>query len=196
MSDSWMQLAGGRTFDLLEPRATDVHIDDIASALSKLCRYTGHGDGFYSVAEHSVLCSFAAPEGLELEALLHDAHEAYVGDLSRPMKRALGAMAQIVRPGEVALPSDYSLIERCVDAAVRERFGLQPHMPREVHELDTRITQDERAVLFPDSCATRWSGGGVPREPLGVRLHLWEPRQARLVFLNRYLCLTHAGLPR
>lgn len=93
---TWMQTASGKEFDFALPRADMVDIDDIAIHLSRLCRFTGAPSRFYSVAEHSLLVSLYAERELgltpigQLAALLHDAHEAYCGDVSSPVKRALG----------------------------------------------------------------------------------------------------------
>jgi len=90
-------LFSGGTFDILNPRAEDVRIEDIAHALSQQCRFTGHTKTFYSVAQHSVLAStlVAAPD--ELWALLHDASEAYMGDMNRPLKHAPEMSASALR---------------------------------------------------------------------------------------------------
>jgi hypothetical protein len=84
----------GKLFDYLDPRAADMDALSIAHALGNLCRFTGHCRRFYSVAEHSVLCMTLADRRgltrrLQLLALIHDAHEAYVGDINTPLKLAL-----------------------------------------------------------------------------------------------------------
>lgn len=112
----WMQTYSGRKVDLEYPQPDDIVIEDIAHALSMTCRFGGHCKGFYSVAEHSLLVekvletnlpysedSLASePQGLEewatsfkkdktlsLAALLHDAAEAYLGDLITPLKKII-----------------------------------------------------------------------------------------------------------
>ncbi len=80
----------GKTIDLEDVRAEDICIQDIAHALSNLCRYTGHTSSFYSVAEHCVLLSKAENmPGTPLARLLHDAVEAYLGDVIGPLKTLL-----------------------------------------------------------------------------------------------------------
>src|SRR5438128_12538670 len=81
----WMQTYTGRAFYPLDPRLDDICIEDIAHALSMLCRYGGQCQEFYSVAEHSVLMSYAVNPQHALWALLHDATESYMGDLIRPL---------------------------------------------------------------------------------------------------------------
>lgn len=87
----------GREFPLLEATVDDINIRDIAHALSNTCRYAGHCALFYSVAEHSCRLSFLVPEQLRLEALLHDASEAYLGDIPTPLKKLLPRYRKIER---------------------------------------------------------------------------------------------------
>lgn len=85
----WMMTYSGRAFWPLDPRADEIDPLDIAHALSMLCRYGGHVRRFYSVAEHCVLMSHAVAPEHALWALLHDATEAYMVDLPRPINRIL-----------------------------------------------------------------------------------------------------------
>lgn len=80
----------GALVDFHNPTPEMITTVDIAHALSKICRFGGHTKFFYSVAEHSALVAFLAPEDLALEALLHDASEAYLGDVVKPLKNILG----------------------------------------------------------------------------------------------------------
>ena len=89
---TWIQTHSGIAFDLLKPTPDMIVIDDIAHALSNLCRFTGHSK-FYSVAQHSRLASFMVSEQFALQALMHDASEAYLTDISAPLK-ALPCMAE------------------------------------------------------------------------------------------------------
>lgn len=167
----WMQTYTGRRFWPLAPRAEEIDIRDIAHALSLLCRYNGHVDRFYSVAEHCVHMSrHIAPEHA-LWALLHDATEAYVGDMIRPLK--------------VNMP-DYRVAEDRVMAAIAEAFGIDPAMPREVKEIDSRILLNERAELMS---ATRHSWnldleamGPIP----GLVVEGWSPERAEDEYLARF----------
>lgn len=92
----------GRTIDFLNPSEDQIHIEDIATALSRICRFGGHSSVFYSVAQHSVLVMklvelhnqtnhSLGQQSLNLEALLHDASEAYLGDMISPLKHIVGA---------------------------------------------------------------------------------------------------------
>lgn len=167
----WMQVRSGRQFWPLDARADEVDIGDIAHSLAMQCRYAGHCLRFYSVAEHSVLLArwvarMGATADVMLWALLHDASEAYLVDVPRPVKPFLAG---------------YKDSERRVMAAVCERFGLPPEMPAIVHEADTRIIGDERANMA--QCVEPWASTG---EPLGIRLEYWIPEQAEREFLATY----------
>jgi len=166
----------GRPFSLERPRAADVHILDVAQSLSNACRYYGHTSRFYSTAEHSVWVSRMVPAPLALQGLLHDAPEAYHGDLTRPMKLLLG------------LRSGYFRIEKRVTAVVHEAFDLPPELADEVLEADTAICSVERIYFHPRACPWKFS---TPM-PRGVRLEGWEPTRARREFLLRFAELTGA----
>jgi len=124
---TWRQTYTGGAFDLLSPRAEDVSIQDIAHSLSNLCRYNGHSLRHYSVAEHSVLVATYAQAVLHkspveiLHALLHDAGEAYTGDIATPMKEAVPALRPFLKK---------------IDAVVLGAFGLPPEKPEWLDEVD------------------------------------------------------------
>ena len=82
----WMTTYTGKRFHFLDPKPEEIDILDIAHHLSLLCRYTGACREFYSVAEHSLRVSCIVPSELQLAALLHDGSEAYINDISRPVK--------------------------------------------------------------------------------------------------------------
>lgn len=131
---STIQTASGIYFDLLEPDTSMVDIRDIAHALARICRFTGHVRRHYSVAEHSLHASHWVPAPWAFAALMHDAHEAYVGDVAAPLKRLI---------------PDYRRIEQRVEAVVRERFGLPPVFPHCVKQADLQMLATERAQLMP-----------------------------------------------
>ncbi len=170
----FMQTATGRKFWPMDPRADEVVIEDIAHSLSMQCRYAGHILRFYSVAEHSVLIARHLrgqyDEQTSLWGLLHDASEAYLVDVPRPVKPYL---------------TGYKAAEAKVMAAVCERFGLQHDMPPEVHEADERIIADELVNLVPMDWHARYAG-----KELGVHLRYWSPEQAREEFMATFDALT------
>ncbi len=117
----WIQTATGRQAWPLDPRPEDVDIADIAHALSQICRFTGHCHEFYSVAQHAVLVSLNVPPEHAAWALLHDAAEAYIGDISRPLKRHLWAGPErgCQLPSEPVKETEERLL-----MVIGRRFGL------------------------------------------------------------------------
>ena len=85
-TDHWISTYTDKKFHYLNPTEEEICIEDIAHALALTCRFGGHCSKFYSVAEHSIRVSNIVPETLRLQALLHDAHEAYLHDVPRPIK--------------------------------------------------------------------------------------------------------------
>jgi len=139
----WIQTATGRRFDLVNPHPSMVFFDDIAAALSKICRFTGHVKAFYSVAQHSVLVSRLVPEHLRLQALLHDAAEAYVGDVSWPLKQLL---------------PEYKRIEHKVWTVVADRFGLPHTLDPLVKRADTiALLMERRNLMQVGAEPLRWA---------------------------------------
>ena len=172
---NWMQTYTGGKFYPLAPKAEDVQPRDIAHALSLICRYGGHVLRFYSVAEHCLLLSHAVKPEHALWALLHDATEAYVGDMVRPLKLDMPA---------------YCEAEDRVMVAVAERFGLEgTTMPAEVKAADTRILLDERAAVLRPTADT-WQQDGL--EPLGVNVQGLPPTVVESLYLARLTELTGA----
>ena len=167
---TWIQTYTGKRWDIADPKPDAVCLDDLAWALAGIPRYNAHTSRFYSVAEHSVLLALHAVRadqlGLARVLLLHDASEAYLGDLASPVKRLC--------PG-------YQTIEERTSAAIYEAFGIDPtpHLAA-VKELDGRILHDERAALLGPEPAD-W---GVPGEPLGIEVQGWGPARARAEWLS------------
>jgi hypothetical protein len=164
----WMQTFTGRAFYPMDPRVEDVDPADIAHALSLICRYGGHVKVFYSVAEHCVLMSYAVAPENALWALLHDATEAYVGDMVRPLKHHMPA---------------YREAEDRLSDVIADRFGVSQICPDEVKRADLRILHDERDALMGDPPQTWGSLDGVKR--LGVGVTGWAPEYAERQYLNR-----------
>lgn len=167
----WMQTATGRQFWPMDPRPSEVCIEDVAHALAHQCRYAGHCRRFYSVAQHSVLVSEAVPPEHALWGLLHDASEAYLVDVPRPVKPYL---------------SGYKAAERRVMEAVCVHFGLPREMPATVKVADERILADEAAQLMTPPPAS-WN---LPHPPLGVWISPIDPADAKALFLARFGELT------
>lgn len=168
----WMQTYTGKAFYLLDPKPSEIDLMDIAHGLSMLCRYNGQVKKFYSVAEHSVLLSLSTPRH-PAEALMHDASEAYLGDMIRPLKRAASMV-----PYRNAEDRVMRAIWQCFDLG--ERYEL----PNEVLANDARILVDERDQLMMPPPQPWFNNERV--EPLGVRIQAWPPAEAKRQFLKRW----------
>lgn len=167
---NWMQTASGIQYYPIDPRSDEVNEFDIAQSLSRICRYLGHCDKFYTVAEHSVLVSFCVPGIWALEGLMHDAPEAYCCDIPRPLKKAL---------------KSYAAIENANWLAIAERFGLIWSLPTEVKDADDSVLMAERdAIVNPKRV---WS---VTAEPALVPIFCFGPKTANALFLQRLHQLT------
>jgi hypothetical protein len=164
---NWMQTFRGGQFWPLDMRPEDVFIEDIAHALSMICRYGGHCERFYSVAEHSVLVSRVVPAEYALLGLMHDATEAYVGDVIRPLKPALAG---------------YKAIEDQVWLAIASRFGLPSGLPNEIKAADNAVLLAEQKVLMKDAPAP-WCVGGEAAKVLVTGV---APKVAEREFLDRF----------
>lgn len=141
---SWIVTRSGRKFDLANPTADMVDTADLAHSLSMQCRFNGHTTSFYSVAQHCLLVAELVPEEHKLAALLHDATEAYVGDLVRPLKEGMRDFAN--SHGDECL---YDLTERRVWIAICQRFDLDPHLPACVKQADLVALATEKRDLMP-----------------------------------------------
>jgi uncharacterized protein len=165
----FMQTYTGGIFYPMDPDPEEVHILDIAHSLSMQCRYAGHSLRFYSVAEHCVLLARKAQELQHMKRtvanlLLHDAAEAYLVDVPRPIK-----------PFLVGYPE----MERKVDAAIRAHFGLEPDHGLLTKAYDEAILHDEKAQNMAP-CSEPWNLRG---KPLGVDLQFWPPHLAEDQFM-------------
>lgn len=163
----YIQLASGGWFHLLNPRVEYIRIDDIASSLAKLNRFTGHTAVPYSVAQHSILTSIICPQEHALWGLLHDASEAYIGDISAPLKAALG--------GAVAA------IEGPIQRAIAEKFGLPAEIPDCVHAADRVALATEKRDLMPGDLV--WPDLPDPL-PYSITPYGWEDAEEQ--FLRRF----------
>jgi hypothetical protein len=163
-----IMLRSGAWFDFCAPAESEFTIDDIAHGLSNICRYSGQCSSFYSVAEHSILVSDIAT-GFEFEALLHDAAEAFLGDITRPLKQML---------------PDYKRIEAEVERAILDRFGVTGPLPPQVKQADLRVLAAEQKQIMPEGTDGWVRGQRVEPAPIVVR-HL-SPAEAKTCFLARF----------
>lgn len=161
----------GRQYWPEDPRPEDICIEDIAHALAFQCRFGGHTSAFYSVAQHSVLVSTICPPFDQLWGLLHDASEAYIVDIPRPLKRARGM-------------EGYGPIEALHMAAICTRFGLPHQMPPTVKRADEKLLATEARDLMPTASVADWD---LPEPALSERITSpWAPKLAEEIFLMRF----------
>lgn len=168
----WMLTYSKRHVHPLAFLASDVDLDDIATSLAKQCRYNGHIEGFYSVAEHSDIIRRALkrdghPKIVQKLGSLHDASETWTGDIIRPFKNALRTQGFDVKPYELA-----------IEEQVSKHFGLPWPWPALIHEYDKRIVRDEKDQLKPDE-TDDWSSFDIPKIGLGIKIEGWEWREAK-----------------
>lgn len=147
-----------------------IAIEDIANGLANNCRWSGQCKGFYSIAQHSVLVSKVIAPNYALYGLLHDASEAYTGDVSHPLKKMIG---DLFRP-----------IENKIEAAVWKRYGLeQPNQVVQEHikDADMSVALAEARVLMDMEMTYK------NVRPAKVDLtHQWDHRDAKIMFMNRF----------
>lgn len=172
---------GGRYIDFIAVDDNDYDVEDIAHALANLGRFTGHTRSFYSVAQHSVLASRIVPEEDALAALLHDASEAYLGDVAKPLKELL---------------PDYRAIEERLERALFAQFGVPYPLPASVKRADRILLATEKRDLMPAhdrSCGSDdWALiAGI--EPLAERIVPLPPWAAKQLFLARIDELTQGA---
>ena len=170
--DVWIGTFTGKRFFPFQPRVHDVDIADIGHALARICRYTGHTHDFYSVAQHCVEVSkMVAPEH-QFAALLHDASEAYLVDVPRPMKPHF--------PG-------YAHRELVLEETIAAHFGLKYPWHPTIKAADAEILRREILWLFPNhpDLHERWGIRPEDREKT-VPLFGWAPHAAESAFFERY----------
>lgn len=174
----WIQTFTGRAFWPLDPAAEEIDIIDIAHALSLTCRFGGHCKEFYSVAEHSILVSelcriYYGDYQSQLWGLLHDAAEAYILDMPRPLKHLL---------------PDYIKMERAIDEVIIEKFNIK------YDEVKQKVKDVDKSMLFLESkelmstppiewsdCS--WTLGYRSED---FRIRYFSPEQAEKCFLQKF----------
>lgn len=161
----------GKYFNFLEPDTASIDIEAIAHGLSNICRFGGQAREFYSVAQHSVMVAECpcVPRSLRFEALMHDAAEAFVGDMPSPLKRLL---------------PEYKVIERRVEHAIRKRFRLDDTDWHCVNQADLVMLATEQRDLMPWH-DDEWAmlSGVTPLERTVVPL---SPQMAKAAFLHAF----------
>lgn len=169
---AWIQTYSNKRFNILNPQPKEICIEDVAHALSMQCRFTGHTRFHYSVAQHSYYASLIAATAFRFEALMHDASEAYICDMNRPMKQYTKAGAA------------YREVEKVIEEAIARKFLLPDTMSAEVKRVDNMLLYAEKAQLMaPMEWDTRWAAS---TEAADIVIEKWTPEQAESNFLQRF----------
>ena len=164
----WIQTYTGEAFWPLDPRPEEVCLEDIAHSLSRQCRFAGHTREHYSVAQHSVLVARLVPREYALWGLLHDASEAYLVDLPRPIKNG-GQMGEL-----------YKNAEQNLMKVICEKFNLSQLAPRWVMEADDVLLATEARDLMSVS-KMAWDGLCAP---LNTKIIPISAEEAKSQFLS------------
>ena len=125
----------GQYVNVINPNPDTINIEDIAHSLANMPRFGGHLKHFYSVAEHSLLCMDYVADNLKLQALLHDASEAYLMDMPKPIKNHL---------------PDYQIIEYKIQSVINKKFGLPIDLDKSIKVVDKKIIEFEWQKLMLD----------------------------------------------
>jgi len=193
---TWMLTASGRRFDLANPDPAAVHIDDIALALSHVCRFGGHTTRFYSVAEHCVHASYLIDSkshaGLKLMALLHDAHEAYTGDRISPLQQAIKESTTYDAHRDIEADVQAAIEQALVPADLLQRLEEDEETDRlwtaAIKHADLQMLAAEKAQVMPQPLNPAdgyWPCLEGIADP-GIKLDGWSTHMAAFYFVTRY----------
>lgn len=146
MSDAraWIETYSGKHFDLLDPKAEMICIEDIAHAGSMMNRFTGHTRYPYPVTQHEYIGSFIRPESCVCKSaeehafkfLLHDASESYISDVNRPLKHF------------TPIGAEYMKVEKVIQDLIYGKYGLDTTEPPCVKEIDNEMLYAEKHQLM------------------------------------------------
>jgi len=166
-SPGWIQTITKKKFCPMDPKTEDINITDIAISLSRQCRFTGHTHRFYSVAEHSVRVCWLLPQYYKKWGLMHDAAEAYIGDMASPIKK---------------LFPKFTEMEEKIQEKIAERFGLNLPIPDEVAELDLIMLATEKRDMM-DPSEHEW--GPLP-DPASITVEGWDWEESYAIFMMEF----------
>lgn len=172
---AWIETYTGKHFNPLLAKPEDIDIEDIAHALSNMCRFTGHCRFHYSVAQHScyvhdIVATQTDDKRTIRLGLHHDSPEAYIADIATPVKQLL--------------PSVNS-IEDGLMAVIAIRFDLHLPMPEIIKLADREMLATEALQLFD----SRGEGWGLTTGPAKIEIEEWTPARAKQEFLDRHYAL-------
>jgi uncharacterized protein len=169
----WICTYTCKRFHYLDPRPDEVCIEDIAHALSNLCRFAGHVNSFYSIAQHCVLGSYEVPLDKQLDFLMHDSEEAYTVDMPRPLKYAPG-MEKFLEIGEE------------VYQVIAQKYGLSKEHSSLIKEIDNRMLVTEQRDLRNDKEVLARMLERTGLQPFTWTITPWTPAEAKCKFLARF----------
>ena len=168
----------GKVMDIVNPDPATIDIESIAAGLAYQGRFTGQTRLYYDIARHSILVSLLVPKHIALKALLHDADEAFINDIARPVKPLL---------------KDYSALQKKMLGAILETFGFSLPLEAEIKQADQAAVAIEQALLMP---ATEFWPPILPQQTVQALLKAFSipvgfflasnPEVSRIDFLRRF----------
>lgn len=138
----------GKYVNVFAPDPNTITIEDIAHGLSHMPRFAGHLPYLYSVGQHSIRAAEIAEPDLKLTALLHDASEAFLMDIPKPIKMKM---------------PEYNIVEDQLMSVIAKKFGFQWPMPDKIKAIDKYLLEDEWFCLMLENVLAQ------PRSPEEVR---------------------------
>jgi hypothetical protein len=180
--EHFVTYTGGK-FTPLDPQLNEIHIEDIAHSLSLMCRANGHIDYFFSVAQHSLNCAAEAKARgftvrVQLACLLHDASEAYISDITRPVKQYL---------------PDYRKIELNLQSIIHEKF-LGESLHEDELALVNRVDNDMLINEFDSLAKKRTIYSKIPKLISKPSFEYRNQQEIENEFLKTYYGIMHAGI--
>lgn len=174
MIEPWTQTYNKIKFDFINPTTDMINIGDISQGLAMQCRFSGQCKEFYSIAEHCVNASILAKPGDKLHALLHDASEAYISDIVKPLKEQLPA---------------YKLIEDKIQTVIFKRYRVYPKNSKErVKAIDHRLLHYEATNLLQFPAVDDW----IEITHIdNLEIKCLPPQEARIAFLRQFYTLAY-----
>lgn len=179
-SKEWLTMASGASFDLAEQNERQVNINDIAVALAKQCRFNGASLQFYSVAQHSCVVADALKRHgplVQLLGLLHDAHEAYIGDIARPVKRLIASV------GAYNALQD---LEETIQRTIHRAFRLPEKPSKQFRDLVMMADEAALATELRDVMAEPDRAWKLKAKPLPTPIVSWPWPRAEEKFLQKF----------
>jgi 5'-deoxynucleotidase YfbR-like HD superfamily hydrolase len=168
-NDGFFNTHSGRKIDLNNPTVEMIDVDDIEHALANYCRFGGHSKYHYSVAQHSILVAFLCPDELKFAGLMHDATEAYLGDVIKPLKVIIGDV--------------YKKLEDKFDAVICETFGLTKSELLAVKIYDKQAIEIEHNHFF--------KGNSDKFKRIFSGFHDWTQPHAKRRFKEQFDAFSH-----